>query len=176
MAYSAVGTALSLVMIFLTAYVPVLTVAPLVVAALAWNVVIDKCGIGYGIVSMVAAVGLGFLTAIGAGFGVMIVVGIVFVPYSLIAYFMKNLTYDKPLKVVIRLLILAAFASLAFMGLFFTADAILAYVNIIQIIDNISGGNVGIGYFVLNLLAVVLVIGIDYVYLYMRRYILKRLK
>lgn len=175
-AYSAVAAALSLVMITLTAYVPMLTVAPLIVCALAWNVVIDKCGIGYGIVAMAASVGLGFLTVMGAGFAVMIVVGIVFVPYSLVAYFMKSLTYEKVWKVLTRIGILIVFASLAFMCLYFTADAIMAFVNISQIIENISGGNFAVGYFVLNLIAVVIIVGIDYIFLYMRAYIVKRLK
>lgn len=175
-AYSAVAAALSLVMIFLTAYVPVLTVAPLVVCALAWNVVIDKCGVKYGIASMLASVGLGFLTVLGAGFGVMIIVGIVFVPYSLLAYFMKPLTYDKVWKILTRLGTLIVFASLIFICLYFTADAIIGFIDITRIIDNISGGNFWAGYLVLNLIAVAAVIGIDYIFLYMRAYIVKRLK
>ena len=175
-AYSAVATALSLAMIFLTAFVPVMTVAPLLVTALAWNVVLDKCGVGYGLLTMVATIGLGFLTVLGAGYAVMIIIGVVFVPYSLLAYFIKPLTYDKVWTVAVRLVIMAVFASVALVCLYFTADFIMSYIKLASLMSTLGGGNFAVGYLIVNLIAVAAVIGIDFMYLTLRAYIIKRLK
>ena len=174
-AYAAVGTALSLAMIFMTAYLP-LSIAPLLICALVWNVVIDKCGLGFGLASIAATVALGFLTVIGAGFAVMIIIGIVFVPYSLIAHFIDKLVYDKIWKAAARIGILAVFASVAFVCLYLTANQIMGVIDIGGIIGKVSGENFALGYAVLNMVAVAAVILIDFMYLNMRAYIVKRLR
>lgn len=174
-AYSAVAVALSLTMIALSTYVPIFSVAPLVIVSLSWNIVMEKCGLGYGIASMLATIALGFLVSIGAGFSIMIVVGVAFVPYSLVAFFMRNIDYSKSYG-IIRAIVLLVVASLSFLAMFLLTEAVLGYIDIMEIISTIFADNIVIGYIVLNVASAIAFIIIDLIYLNMRKYILAKLR
>lgn len=172
-AYTAVGTALSLVMIALTCYLP-LTVAPLVMVSLCYNIVAEKCGIGYGILCMMASVGLGFVVCIGA-IGVMLIVVVVFVPYSIICVFLRKIDFSSIKNTLIRIGIIAAFAALETFFVYLLGSLIVGYVDFGAIIDKI-GSAFAVGYLVITLIVVVLFIAIDWMFVTFSKIIVKKLK
>ncbi len=172
-AYSAVGTALSLIMIALTCYLP-LTAAPLVMISLSFNIVTEKCGLGYGIMCMLASVGLGFVICIGA-IGVMLIVVVVFVPYSLLCVFLRKLDYSSVKKALLRMPIIAAFAALETFFVWLLGSVVVGYVDITGIIQRI-GGAFAAGYIVVTLIAVLIFEAIDWMFVTFGKAIVKKLK
>ena len=171
--YAAVGTAIAVVMMVLTCYLPV-TVAPLVMISLCYNIVSEKCGLGYGILTILASVGLGFLCCIGS-IGVMIVVVVVFVPYSLLCLPMKRLDYSSVKKAAIRIVIIAAFAALAVQFVFLLGANVAGYIDLAALMSDI-GGSFAIGYIVVTLVAVILFVCIDLLFINVGKQIVKKLK
>lgn len=171
-AYSAVGTALSVVMIVLACYLP-LTVLPLVLISLCLNIVYRRCGIAFGLVSTVAVAGLGFLFCIGH-IGVMLTVCIVFLPYSLICYFLRNTDYSGVKKGFIRGGVMTAFISVAFMGLYFLADMVAEFLDIGGFLERFD--SIVLPYLIVNAVLAVAIVIVDFVYLEACRIILPKLK
>ena len=172
-AYTAVGTALSLIMIAMTCYLP-LTVAPLVMISLCYNIVADKCGIGYGVLCMLASVGLGFVICIGA-IGVMLIVVVVFVPYSIICVFLRKFDYSSIKYALIRIGIIAVFAALETFFVYLLGSLGVGYVDFGAIIDKV-GGAFAVGYLVITLIVIVLFIAIDWMFVTFGKIIVKKLK
>lgn len=173
-AYSAVGSALSVIMMVLTCYFPVITVLPLIMISLSFNVVMERCGIGYGIMTMLVSVGLGFL-ACGANVAVLLIVAIVFVPYSLICFAIKKIGYDSIKNVIIRVGIMIAFASLILMIIYFLAGMLISYIDVVRLIG-LLGSNFALGYIIINIILVVAIILIDFAFLNAGKIIAKKLK
>lgn len=172
-AYAAVGTAIAVVMMVLTCYLPV-TVAPLVMISLCYNIVSDKCGLGYGIMTILASVGLGFLCCM-ANIGVMLVVVIVFVPYSLICLPMKKLDYSSPKKAFARIAVISVFAALSVLFVYLLGGLVAGYVDLGSLMANI-GSSFALGYIVVTLVAVVLFVCVDLLFISVGKQIVKKLK
>ena len=176
-AYSAIGAALSVVMITIAAWLPV-TVAPLVLISVCYNIVAEKCGIGYGLITMVVSVALGFLCS-AANIAVLVLIAVVFVPYSLLCMLIRRLDYRRVPSAIVRLIVVAAFAALEVLVVYNIGNALVGvndYVDLSNIISFIAGGNFGIGYTMVTLLAVVLFVLVDLVYVYFCRRIVTKLK
>lgn len=176
-AYSAIGAALSVVMITIAAWLPV-TVAPLVLISVCYNIVAEKCGIGYGLITMVVSVALGFLCS-AANIAVLVLIAVVFVPYSLLCMLIRRLDYRRVPSAIVRLIVVAAFAALEVLVVYNIGNALVGvndYVDLANIISFIAGGNFGIGYTMVTLLAVVLFVLVDLVYVYFCRRIVTKLK
>lgn len=172
-AYTAVGAALSLVMITLTCYLP-LTVAPLVMISLCFNIVAEKCGIGYGVLCMAVSVGLGFVICIGA-IAVMLIVVVVFVPYSLVCVLLRKLDYSSLKKTLIRIGVVTAFAALETFFVYLLGSLIVGYVDFMAIIDKF-GGVFAVGYLLITLIVIALFVAIDWMYVTVGKVIIKHLK
>ena len=177
LAYAAIGAALSVVMIAIAAWLPV-TVAPLVLVSISWNVVAEKCGPLYGLLSMAAGVTLGFLCS-AANIAMLVLVAVVFVPYSLFCMLAKRLDYRTLPKSVVRILLIAAFAALEVLIVYNLGNALVGvndYIDIARLISAAAGGNFALGYAMITLIAVLAFVLIDFVYVYFSRRILSKLK
>lgn len=173
-AYAAVGTAISVVMMVLTCYLP-LTVAPLVMISLCYNVVTDKCGVGYGIMTVLASVGLGFLCC-AANVAVLLIVVIVFVPYSALCLLLGRLRldYGGVRKALIRGVSIAAFAALEVLFIYLLGGIVADFIDLAGLMSAI--GSLAVGYVVVTLLAIVVFLCIDFLFIAMGRQITRRLK
>ena len=172
-AYAAVGTAIAVVMMVLTCYLPI-TVAPLVMISLCYNIVSDKCGLGYGIMTILASVGLGFLCCMG-NLGVMLVVVVVFVPYSLLCLPLKRLDYSSLKKAFIRIAVIAVFAALAVLFVFLLGANVAGYIDLGALMSDI-GGSFAIGYIVVTLAAIILFVCVDLLFINVGKQIVRKLK
>ena len=179
LAYAAISAALSVVMITIAAWLPV-TAAPLLITNISWNAAMEKCGFGYGLMSMIASVALGFLCS-AANVAVLVLVAVVLVPYSLLCYGLSRagVDYKRALKAVLRAVIIAAFGALEVLIVFKIAGALTSvgdYVSIDGIISFIAGGNFALGYFAVTLAVMVIFILVDLIYCYFFRRVLDKLK
>ena len=118
-AIAAVGVALAVPCIILTNYVP-LSVTLLTVAAVCYYIVFEKAGVVFGFLAMAAASGLSFAGGVGTG---QILNLILFVPYAVLAYFLRFLKFGNWKHMVIRAAIMTGFANLVFMACFFLIRA-----------------------------------------------------
>lgn len=155
--YSATAAAIAMVMMILTCYLP-LTVAPLVMISLCYNVVIDRCGFGYGIMTMLVSVGLGFLCC-AANVGVLLIVAVVFVPYSFVCVPLKKLDYSGLKKALVRIAVITVFAALEVLFVFLLGNLVTDYIDIAGMIESI--GNFAAGYIVVTIVAVILFVCVD---------------
>jgi hypothetical protein len=120
-AVAAVGVAIAGPCIILTNLLP-LSVTLLTVAAVCYYIVFDKAGILFGFLAMAAASGISFLGGVGSA---QILNLVLFVPYSVLAYFMRKAKFGNVKHMLIRALAVAAFANIAFIALFFLAGVII---------------------------------------------------
>lgn len=179
LAYAAISAALAVVMITIAAWLPV-TAAPLLITNISWNAAMEKCGFGYGLMSMIASVALGFLCS-AANVAVLVLVAVVFVPYSLLCYGLSKacIDYKRALRAALRTVIIAAFGALEVLIVFKIAGVLTGvgdYVSIDGIISFIAGGNFALGYFAVTLAVMIIFILVDLVYCYFFRRILDKLK
>lgn len=172
-AYAAVGTAIAVVMMVLTAYLPI-TVAPLVMISLCYNIVTEKCGLVYGIMTILASIGLGLLCCM-ANIGVMLVVVVVFVPYSLLCLPLKKLDYTSVKKALIRIAVIAVFAALCVLWVFLLGSLVAGFIDLNELMSNI-GGSFAVGYIVVTLIAVILFVCVDLLFINLGKQIVKKLK
>lgn len=172
--YSAIGAALSVVMITIAAWLPV-TVAPLILISLCYNIVAERCGIGYGLATMAVSVALGFLCS-AANVVVLVLLAVTFVPYSLICMPLKRFGYGTVRGAIIRIVCVAAFACLDTFILYSLGNFIIGYIDIAEIIERIAGGNFALGYTAVTLLAVVIFVIVDLIYVFVGRRIAAKLK
>ena len=132
------GAAVSAVCVFLTNF-GWLKVSLLMFAALCYFIVCVKCGIGYGIadifVSMLVAFFALGITPLSSAF---LLNALIFAPFSLLCYFIRKLYYTKWQTAVLRLVIMAAFANLSLVGVWFTAKWITT-IDILTVAANLGG-------------------------------------
>lgn len=171
-ATAAVGTALAVVMITLTCYLP-LTVLPLVMISLCFNIVTERCGVWYGFASALAAVGLGFLVCAG-NIAVMLIVVVVFVPYSVLCFCLRRLDYGSVKKALLRAAIVVAYASLDLFFVFLLGELVAAYAPLEDIFARIGG--FAVGYAVCTLVFDVLFVCIDWMFVLCGKWIVRKLK
>ncbi|MCL2797045.1 MAG: hypothetical protein FWD58_03200 [Firmicutes bacterium] len=135
-AVAATGAALAAVLILFTRWLP-LTFSLLTFAAVAYYIVFEKAGIVHGLLCIAVASALSFImgSSAGAFFNLFL-----FAPYSVLAYFMRRVRYDKVMTSALRGAAMAAFFSLVFMVVFFTADILFKELPISDFIGRFSGG------------------------------------
>lgn len=134
--YTASCVAIGLIGVAVARYTTA-NLVPLALTALCLYICLCRCGIVYGLVGMSATVALAFLICnLSASFFFLVVI---FVPYSLAAYFMRGLTYSKPIEAVVRLVVslavfVAAFTALAFMLDFIAGTMITTIIEKIGVV------------------------------------------
>lgn len=155
-AYSAVSSALSALMIILCCYLPI-TVFPMLLISLSSSIIASKCGLNWAIGSMIVGAAIG-LASCFAHPGIMIVAGVVFYPHALACCFLKKLDYSSVKGAVIRIVTMAVIGSLAVLLLFVLAEAVADFINLEYIIERMD---IVLAYILLNVIAVVGFIVID---------------
>ncbi len=150
-AVAAVGTALAAPCIILTNYVP-LSVSLLTVAAVCYYIVFDKAGIVFGFLSMAAAAGLSFI----GGFGAAQLLNLVlFIPYAVLAFFLRKFQFGNVKHMLIRAAIVAVFANLVFIPIYFLAGLLLVNNQALQSFFGTAG------YAAVTVLFMLIVIAVD---------------
>ncbi len=122
-AYSATFTAISVAAILISRFVPI-TVTALLVCAVCYFLSFTVCGLGYGLLTIAASLLTAFL--LGGISTVFIFDGLLFAPYSLIAYFMKKLPY-RGLYAAIRIAIVLIFINAVFAIIYFALTGQVSY-------------------------------------------------
>ncbi len=173
LAYSSTAAAISIVMTVLTCYLPI-TVAPLVMISLCYNIVMERCGLSYGIMTIVTSVGLGFLCS-AANIAVLLMVAVVFVPYSLICAAIRKFDYSTIKTACLRIAVVSVFAALDVLFVFLLGALVADYADIASLISRI-GNNFALGYIFVTLIAVLLFVCIDWLFVRLSKTIVKRLK
>lgn len=135
-AYAAVGAAVSAVCVFLTNIVP-LRVTLLMLAALCYYIVLDKCGIVYGLLGIAAGLIICF-AMFGGLSSAFLLTAFIFAPYAILGYFIRKLYYTKWQTALLRVGITAAFANVALVAVWFTAKWI-TNIDIIAIASRVGG-------------------------------------
>lgn len=171
--FTAMFTAISIVMMVLTCYLP-LTIAPLVVISLCYNLAYEKCGIAYGVMCMIASVGLGFLCC-SANLGILLIVTIVFVPYSALSLFMKKLDYSTLFKGAIRVIIVASFSALEVLFIYLLSAQVASFIDINGIIAYLRL-DLAVGYLVITLIAMAIFVCVDLLFMRLTKEIAKKIK
>ena len=109
--YSAVATAIAVVAVLLSNYTP-MRIVPLIFASLAIYIACVRCGITFGVIAAVAAVLIAF--AVGGIGTTFLFLCVAFVPYALVAYFMRKLSYRVTWQALVRVAASAALFAAAF--------------------------------------------------------------
>ena len=137
--YTAVGAAVSAVCVFLTNF-GWLNVSLLMAAALCYYVVCCKCNLWYGVACIV--VSLGLAAAVGGvfSFSAFFLDAFIFAPFALISYAIRSWYYTRWQTALLRLLVMAVFANVALVAVWFTAQALLiTTINIAAIAAKVGG-------------------------------------
>ena len=164
-AYGAICTALSVVVVIATAFTPV-KIVPLIFVSLCLYIAFTRCGVLYGIVTALATVALSFaLTGVSLSFVALVAL---FLPYAVVAFLMKKLTYDKLSHAIVRLVVSALIFALAFVIIVNLVD-IVAGTSLTVIMEKI--GKVGA-----IIALVVIALPVDFFFLVMANKIIKLLK
>lgn len=136
--YTAVGAAISAVCVFLTNF-GWLRVSLLMCAALCYYIIFCKCGALYGLADIAVSLLVAFfalgITPLSSAF---LLDAIIFAPFSLISYLIRRLHYTKWQHALIRIAIMAVFANLALMGVWFCAKWILT-IDIVGMAGKLGG-------------------------------------
>lgn len=172
-AYAATAAAVSIVMTVLTCYLPI-TVAPLVMISLSYNIVIERCGLSYGLMTIIASVGLGFLCS-AANIAVLLIIAIVFVPYSLICAAIRRFDYSTVKSACVRIVVISAVAALDVLFIYLLGGFVANYADITSLISRI-GNSFALGYILVTLVAVLLFLCIDWLFIRLGKIIVKKLK
>ena len=115
-AVAAVGTALSLVFMLISNFVPVIRTTPLILACIAIQIVFMISGLVAGILSMMASLGICFaFSGLNSTF---LISALLFYPYCLVTYFIRNYGY-KGFGILIRLAVSGAIANISLAAMFF---------------------------------------------------------
>lgn len=171
--FAAVGAAIIVVMMVIVSYLP-LTVAPLIGVALSAVVVCDKCGIGYGITALLVGTGLGFLCG-ALNVAVLLIVLVIFYPYTIMCVLMRKLDYRNLKSAFIRLIILCVFAALSVLFMYLLGGLVADYSDINGIIEKM-GMSFGAAYIIITIIAILIFICIDYIFMQLSKQIVKHLK
>lgn len=168
-AYSAAAAAIATLSAIAAVYLP-LSIAPLVLSSFCFYIAFIKCGPVYGGVAVAATLLIAFFA--GGGLNVtFVMLAVIFVPYSIAAFFMKKLSYRKPVQALLRVLITAAVINLTFMCVYF----IVVYVAMGGI-DVIGAMNKVGGYAVLALIATAIAVITDFLFTQLASLLMKYLK
>lgn len=136
--YTAVGAAVSAVCVFLTNF-GWLKVSLLMFAALCYYIVFVKCGFLYGLADIAVSMLVAFfalgITPLSSAF---LLNALIFAPFSILCYFVRKLYYTRWQTALLRLAVMAVFANVALVGVWFTAKWILT-IDIVGIAANIGG-------------------------------------
>ncbi len=163
--YTAVCVAIAVISVLLSQFTPA-RIVPLILCSLAFYIALTRCGIIYGAISIIAGVSICFfISGVTATFLFLI---IVFAPYSLLAFFMRKLSYSVTAQLLLRLAISAVFFAVAFVVMMLVFDKI-AGTSLSVLIDKI--GKVWAG-----IMLVVAVLPVDLFFSYGAERILKNLK
>ena len=176
-AYAAIGTALSVVMITIAAWLPV-TIAPLVLVSVCWNIVADKCGTLWALLTIAASLALGFLCS-ALNVVVLALVAVAFVPYSLLCMLLRRFVYGGVRHTVVRIVCVSALAALEVLALYFVCGALAGaadYADIAGLAETLGAGNFALGYAMLTLVAVVIFVLVDFMYVRFVRALVGKLK
>ena len=165
-------TAISVVMMALTCYLP-LTIAPLVVISLCYNLAFEKCGVPYGVMGILASVGVGFLVC-AANVEILLIVTVVFVPYSLLSLLMRKLDYSTMKKAIVRIVIVTAFGALEVLFVYLLGALVAGYIDLSGIIGKI-GGEFALGYVIITLISIIIFVCVDLLFMRLVKQIAKSL-
>ncbi len=164
-AYSAICTAISAVVVLITAFSPA-KIVPLIFVSLCVYIAFKRCGIVYGILTAIATALISFaLSGIQLSFVALVSL---FIPYAIIAYAMQKLSYDKLLHAIIRLLITATLYAVAFIVIINLVD-IIAGTTVMALVEKLGSVFVVIA-------MVVIALPVDFFFSYMSEKIIKLLK
>ena len=134
-AIAAVGAGLATVLILLTR-LP-LMFAPLTFAAVCYYIVFEKAGVVHGFLCIAVASSLAFITGPGAGPFLNL---LLFAPYSVLAFFIRGIRYDKLKTGILRASIMLVFSNLVFMAVFFLTDTLFSELKILETVNRFVGG------------------------------------
>lgn len=122
-AYSATFTAVSVVAIVASRYLPI-TITALLACSVCYFLCLKRCGIGYGLLCIVASLVVSFVLG-GVG-TVFLLDAVLFAPYSLLAFLMKKLPYFGK-KAMIRAGIIVIFANIVFALIYYLLASHISY-------------------------------------------------
>jgi len=122
-AYAATFTAVSVVAIVASRYLPV-TLTALLACSVCYFLCLMRCGIGYGLLCITASLVFSFILG-GVG-TVFLLDAVLFAPYSLLAYLMKKLRYSGK-TAVIRAGIIVVFANIVFALIYYLLTSHISY-------------------------------------------------
>lgn len=122
-AYAATFTAVSVVAIVASRYLPV-TLTALLACSVCYFLCLMRCGIGYGLLCITASLVVSFILG-GVG-TVFLLDAVLFAPYSLLAYLMKKLRYSGK-TAVIRAGIIVVFANIVFALIYYLLTSHISY-------------------------------------------------
>lgn len=132
--YSAVATAIAVVAVLLSNYTP-MRIVPLIFASLAIYIACIRCGIVFGLITAVAAVLIAFaLGGVGTTF---LFLCVAFVPYALVAFFMRKLSYRVVWQAIVRIAVSAALFAGAFTAMALLTDYV-AGTSLMTIIEKVG--------------------------------------
>lgn len=132
--YSAVATAIAVVAVLLSNYTP-MRIVPLIFASLAIYIACVRCGIAFGVIAAVAAVLIAF--AVGGIGTTFLFLCVAFVPYALVAYFMRKLSYRVAWQALVRVAASAALFAAAFTAMAMLTDYV-AGTSFMTIIEKVG--------------------------------------
>ena len=122
-AYAATFTAVSVVAIVASRYLPV-TLTALLACSVCYFLCLMRCGIGYGLLCITASLVVSFILG-GVG-TVFLLDAVLFAPYSLLAYLMKKLRYSGK-TAVIRAGIIVVIANIVFALIYYLLTSHISY-------------------------------------------------
>ena len=128
--YSAVCVALSVVAVLISHYAAL--VVPLVIASLCAYIAFVRCGLAYGAITVVATATIAFfICGITVTF---IFLGTIFLPYAIIAWLMRKLSYKVVYQAIIRIAVsvtafVTFFVLIVLFSDFVTGNAITAVIE-----------------------------------------------
>ncbi len=166
---AAVCTALAVLFCAMTAYLP-LSITPLYLAAFCIFLACKRGNIVYGLLCLMATVGIMFaMTGLSVKWLFLV---FMFAPYGIITYFIHRFTYFKAKWAVVRVIISVLYFNLA-LGLTYIVVTNVVTIGLdVPILDWIS--HLG-GYWVLAIIATVVLVPLDFIFSTLSTVILKRI-
>ncbi len=124
--------------------------------------------------TIIASVGLGFLCS-AANIAVLFIIAIVFVPYSLICAAIRRFDYSTVKSACVRIVVISAVAALDVLFIYLLGGFVANYADITSLISRI-GNSFALGYILVTLVAVLLFLCIDWLFIRLGKIIVKKLK
>lgn len=163
---AAVCTAIAVIMCACTAYLP-FSFMPLYIAAFSIFLACKRGSLVYGILSALASVGIMFaMTGLSVSWFLLL---FMFAPYGIMTYFLHKLTYFKLKSGLLRGVIAAAFFNLA------TGLTYLVATGVVQDIPVTDWVNALGGYWVLAIVATLVLVPLDFIFSALGAVVLKKI-